>query len=180
MSTDHIELADRQKRSGDMLIYVCRLFGIHVQIRKRGKRLLLIRSEYDPERKRSVGQTVASLKLGEDGAPVLPSKDLDRLNTEERAQWLDWYFKNQMERSKQRIKIMPEMLNRMRADLKQVQRMPGGGGLVAEVLDTGIKEELEALKQLIEEMGVSDDHEEPNLQQEKGRWGLLGRTRFAR
>ena len=101
-----------------------------MQIRVQGRKIQCIRSEYDPEIKRSRQRVVATL---DSWADKMPSAGLEALTDAERAQLADYLAPKAAEREEQTTRYTLETLDRGVTRLVEAVERGGEEGLAPEV-----------------------------------------------
>jgi hypothetical protein len=130
-----------------------------MQIREKGRKVLCIRTEYIPEKKRTIGKTVASQDIGLSTVSEEVCRHLEKEEVDQLKQWLsDREEKRKVDRLETSLSILPGVLTRSAAaldnsaelDEKQVDEIVAGlDRLKKSLRNRGIKISKQTKKQSV-------------------------------
>lgn len=119
-----------------------------MQIREKGRKVLCIRTEYIPEKKRTIGKTVASQDIGLSTVSGEVCRQLEKEEVDQLKQWLSEREEREaVDRLKRSLSILPGVMTRSAAALD------ASAELDPDQVDD-IIEGLDALKKSLRKRGI--------------------------
>ena len=124
-----------------------------MQIRQKGKRILLIRTEYVPEKKRTYGRTVASINYALSNVEQLDEETRAKLDPKEEDQLQAWFDDRQTKNQRSMLKFSLETLPTTLKECREALSFEGADpGMTADWVKS-VYEELPKLRRKLKDKG---------------------------